>query len=149
VPILNYTTKIRSDRSVNEIQKILGNGGARRVSTDYEGGRIVAVTFSLDVGGNEIHFRLPSNPDGVLRAMQKQRVPRTYLTTEHAESVAWRIVKDWIEAQIALVEAQQAQLAEVFLPYAVVNNSGQTMFEAFENRQRMLTAGDPTEGGEK
>jgi hypothetical protein len=143
--ILNYSTKIRPDRSVSEIQGLLGKRGARRVSVDYEQGRIAAVTFLLDVAGHEVFFRLPANREGVLATLKAQRVPRTYQTIEHADAVAWRIVKDWIEAQLALVEAQQAQLAEVFLPYAVVNASGQTMFQAFENRQRMLAAGDPEE----
>jgi len=141
MPILNYTTKIRPDRSVAEIQKILGQNGAHRVSLGYEGGRIASVEFSLQVNGHGVDFRLPSNPAGVLAAMQKQRVPRTYLTDDHAESVAWRIVKDWIEAQLALVEAQQAQMAEVFMPYAVVR--GQTMFQLFEKQAaKGLLTGD-------
>lgn len=131
MPILNYTTKIRPDRTVGEIQKLLGAKGARRVSIDYDAGRIAAVTFVLDVAGREIAFRLPSNPDGVRRALQKQRVANVYQTPEHAQSVAWRIVKDWIEAQLALVEAQQADMAEVFLPYAVVSKNT-TMYQQFQ-----------------
>jgi hypothetical protein len=54
-------------------------------------------------------------------------------------------VKDWVEAQLALVEAQQAQLAEVFLPYAVMRG-GQTAFQAFEaSASRLLAAGSPDE----
>jgi hypothetical protein len=130
MPILNYTTKIRPDRTTAEIQRMLGARGARRVTSDYRDGRIAAISFSLVVGEHEVDFRLPSNPDGVLRALKAQRVPRNYQNIEHAESVSWRIVKDWIEAQLALVEAQQAQMAEVFMPYAVVR--GRTMFQLFE-----------------
>lgn len=132
MPILNYTTKIRPDRSVAEIQNLLASSGARRVMIDYEGGKIAAVLFTLEVAGNHVDFRLPANPDGVLSALSKQRVASTYQTREHAEAVAWRIVKDWIEAQLALVEARQAQMAEVFLPYATVR--GRTMFQVFEQQ---------------
>lgn len=133
MPILNYTTKIRPDRTVSEIQNMLAAKGANRVSIDYEAGRISAVVFSLDVTGHPVDFRLPAKPEGVLAALKKQRVASTYQTKEHAESVAWRIVKDWISAQLALVEAEQAAMAEVFLPYAVVN--GQTVFKMFEAQQ--------------
>lgn len=142
MPILNYTTKIRPDHSVNEIQKILGEGGAQRVSVDYAAGKITAVMFALDVSGTLIHFRLPANPDGVLAVLKRQRVSSTYQTRDHAEAVAWRIVKDWVEAQLALVAAQQAQLAEVFLPYAMVNST-ETAFTAFQRQAaRGLITGD-------
>lgn len=140
-PILNYTTKIRPDRSVAEIQKVLSMHGARRVSVDYEAGRISAVSFSLTVGAAEIGYRLPSNPLGVQAALKKQRVPRMYQTIEHAEAVSWRIVKDWIEAQLALVQAEQATMAEVFLGYAVVRG-GKTMYQLFEAHTSRLIEGD-------
>jgi len=31
-----------------------------------------------------------------------------YRTREHAARVAWRICKDWIEAQLAIVDAEMA-----------------------------------------
>jgi hypothetical protein len=126
VPILNYTTKIRPDRTVAEIQNILAAKGARRIAIDYADGKISAVVFSLDIAGKSAEFRLPARPDGVLAALRKQRVPSTYQTREHAESVAWRIVKDWVSAQLALVEAQQAEMAEVFLPYVIVRKPTDT-----------------------
>jgi len=51
-----------------------------------------------------------------------------------ARRIAWRFIKDWVAAQMALIEAQQATLAQVFLPYAVVAGGGamvQTMYDRF------------------
>ena len=60
---------------------------------------------------------------------------------EQARRVAWRILKDWVAAQLAIVEAEQAQMAEVFLPYAVESQTGQTMFQLFlEQHARELPA---------
>lgn len=42
--------------------------------------------------------------------------------------VSWRIVKDWVEAQMAIVEAQLAEVGEVFLPYAVTKK-GNTLYK--------------------
>lgn len=152
--IKNYTTQVNMHRTVAEIQGVLGAKGAKFVSVEYsDGGDPVAVKFGLVVNGNPIPFRLPCNVAGVFRALQKsRRQPKWQQTTaqersdrEKAPHVAWRIVKDWVEAQMALVEAEQAQLAEVFLPYTVDTN-GKTMFEWFvESRCPALPAGSEPE----
>jgi hypothetical protein len=131
--ILNYTTKVPVDKTVAEIQKTLGSKGARSITTDYDAqGRTVAITFMLHLREQQISFRLPVNPEGVFDALYNQKgVEKKYKTREHARLVAWRILKDWIEAQLAIVEANQAKMVEVFLPYAL-DNKGLTFFQAFE-----------------
>lgn len=138
MPILNYTTKIASDKTVAEIQRLLGAKGADAIMTDYADGRASAITFRMNVSGQPISFRLPCNVKGVHAALWKQRVKCDLL---QAERVAWRIVKDWIAAQVALVEAGQAQMSEVFMPYAVMRG-GETMFQRFEAqaKQGLLNA---------
>ena len=74
------------------------------------------------------------------------KVQRKLKTEEQARRVAWRITKDWVEAQMAIVEAQLASLPEVFLPYAVTN-TGQTLFEVTKDSgMRMLLGGQSKEG---
>lgn len=139
--ILNYTTSVNSAKTVAQIQSILGTKGATHVSVDYRDGTAIAVTFGLNVAETIVNFRLPCNVDGVSAAVKKQK-PGSSLWRDRAqcERIAWRIVKDWVEAQLALVEANQAEIAEVFLPYAI-NGSGQTFFQAFKGKQLALTAG--------
>jgi hypothetical protein len=50
-----------------------------------------------------------------------------------AERVAWRIIKDWVETQMAILESQMVQMEEIFLPY-MVNRQGQTFFEAYQKK---------------
>ncbi len=58
-----------------------------------------------------------------------------------AVRTAWRIVKDWVEAQMALVETKMASTTEVFLPYAI-GRDGKTMFQkVVENPQFLLGDG--------
>ena len=47
---------------------------------------------------------------------------------EQALRVAWRITKDWIEAQMAIVETHMVTMPQVFLPYVVTDNQ-QTVYE--------------------
>jgi hypothetical protein len=61
--------------------------------------------------------------------MERDRnVPRSKCTEAQAKRVAWRIVKDWVAAQMAIVDAQLADVAEVFLPYAITR-TGLTVYQ--------------------
>ena len=143
--ILNYTTSILPDATIAEISRILARAGARTISVDYDAdGNPVSVAFAVEITGRWINFRLPSNHTGVLAALVKDAsIPRKFKTEFQARRVAWRITKDWCAAQIAIIEAHQAELAEVFLPYAIMGN-GQTLFQQFKTDRLML--GD---GGER
>ncbi len=139
--ILNYTTQIAAQKTVGEILSILARHGAENVNIqygDFRGERApIACAFQVTIDGNPVGFRLPVRWQGVRRALNKHAQPR-YQNDEQALRVAWRIVKDWVEAQMALIEAQQAELAEIFLPYAIAPN-GQTMYEQFKARQLLLS----------
>ena len=110
MPIKNYTTKVPADQTVGEIQGILAAHGARKVMMDYgDDGRVLAVTFALDCGGMLRGFRLEAKSDGVMSVMARDR---TKCDADQAERIAWRNVKDWIAAQVALVETEQATMDE-------------------------------------
>ena len=60
-------------------------------------------------------------------------------TYEQACRVAWRIIKDWLEAQMALIQTQQADLAEIFLPYLTSGN--QSFYEYVRSNNFLLPEG--------
>lgn len=141
--ILNYTTSIDSEKSIMEIQKCLSKHGANKIVTDYFNGLPSSLTFCIDIKGNMIAFSLPANYTGVLKAMKEyKKVPRSKCTEEQAQKVAWRIVKDWVEAQMAIVQAQIADMAEVFLPYAITKN-GNTLYKEFQSNEMKLLTTNP------
>lgn len=127
--ILNYTTTIDHHRTVGEVQKKLASAGARAISIDYdESNEPIAMTFLIPIHSTMVNFRLPTRYEGVLkRLIDDPSVPKKFKSRSQAMRVSWRIVKDWIEAQLAFIEAGQAELAEVFLPYAVTN-TGKTLY---------------------
>ena len=59
---------------------------------------------------------------------------------EQAERVAWRIVKDWVEAQMAILESEMVQMDEIFLPY-MIGSTGKTLFEAYKSNQLAIGEG--------
>jgi hypothetical protein len=144
--IKNYTTQIDEHKTVAEIQSLLARKGASNIQIQYENFRPQAIAFTIKVGEMFFPFRLPCNFPGVLNAMANQYkdnwTAREKLKDakfqERSRRVAWRIVKDWIDAQLAFVEAGNAQMAEVFFPYQI-NQEGQTAFQVFmEQQQRAL-----------
>lgn len=154
MPILNYTTEIAPEKTIGEITSLLVRKGARSINTEYrEDGSIQAVAFIMLVGGVPVRFVLPSNAEGVAGVMLKEKPfnPSYHgwgkedqykaKFAKQAERVSWRILKDWIEAQLALIESGQAELAQVFMPYATASN-GRTMYELFvESNQKQLSGG--------
>lgn len=139
MPILNYTTKIDSYKTIMEIQQVLSKAGAFKITIDNDVNRNpVGITFCIVCKNQPIAFALPCNFEGVKRAMSKnKKVPRSQCTDEQALRVGWRIVKDWTEAQLAIVEAELANVVEVFLPYAVTK-SGETMYQFVTNDKNQL-----------
>ena len=137
--ILNYTTKVDSSKTIVEITKSLVDHGARKIVSDYdENGTPTSVTFLLPINDNMVAYSLPANYSGVLKAMQNNKKVANHLCNkEQAVRVSWRILKDWIEAQLAIVEADLADMAEVFLPYAVTP-SGNTLYQEIKNNPKLL-----------
>jgi len=140
--ILNYTTQITVDKTLGEIAKILSSHGARRIVTDYdEQGNPSAVAFTIETAIGAREFRLPANIPGVWRTLTRQqqsgKVQPRFATKEQAARVGFRILKDWIEAQVAIIEAGMAPLDEIMLPYMLAP-SGRTVYEEFADSRLAL-----------
>ncbi|SEV88745.1 hypothetical protein SAMN05428988_0139 [Chitinophaga sp. YR573] len=137
--ILNYTTKIDAWKTVGEIQQIIVRHGATHFSITNQGSMPVAMVFTIDFKGTPLNFSLPCNYTGVLNSLQKnKKIPGTYKNEEQALRVGWRIVKDWVEAQLAMVEAQVASIQEVFMPYMVMPSTGKTLYQSFQDKGMKL-----------
>ena len=137
---LNYSTTVPVARTVGEVQDILARAGADAVGTRYENRRPVGVSFMLNTPAGVASFALPVNVDAVHKLLVAQwnagriRSGRINKTTaysqEHAERVAWRVAKDWLVAQLALIEAGMASLDQVMLPY-MITGEGRTLYDDY------------------
>lgn len=150
MPLLNYTTEIDTDKSINEIQKALSKVGAMKVMIDFDEGTISALSFALKVNDQILGFRLPCDWRPVYKALhgKKRPYPEYDKRSTHQKSewklqavrTAWRIVKDWVEAQCALIETHMVQTEQVFLPYMMVGPD-QTLYQKMADRQFLLGEG--------
>lgn len=139
MPLLNYTTSIAPQKTVMEIQAMLAKAGASAIMADYDiEGNIVALSFRLrNETGQDISFKLPTAWQPVLETLKRQNVSRSLQTPEQALRVAWRITKDWVAAQLAIIETRMVTTAQVFLPYAITKD-GQTVYEYIANNSGLL-----------
>jgi hypothetical protein len=141
VPLKDYTTKISASKTAAEVQAVLVEAGATHVAMQYRDGEPIAIAFMADTPFGPREFTLPADPEAVQRVLRKQRVQPSLQTLEHARRVAWRIVKDWIEAQLAIIQTEMVTIDQVMLPYMKIH-SGRTVFEQYrENQQLLIGAG--------
>lgn len=133
------TTRIEASQTVGEIQRLLGEYGASAVRTDYEHGEVVAVSFTVNLNGDHIPFRLPCRWEAIKLIFESRKKRRSRRgrpagdLTAQAKRVSWRQILRWVEAQLALTETKMAKLHEVFMPYLLVDK-GQTIFEKMESQ---------------
>lgn len=140
MPIANYTSEVSAVRSAGEIVEMLVRTGARGVVQEYdETGRMSSMGFTIVRSGTTMAFSLPVRSDAVRQVLIKQKVQSKYQTAEHADRVAWRILRDWIRAQMAIIETEMVSIEQVMLPY-MRTDDGSTVFERFETT-RALPAG--------
>lgn len=126
--LVNYTSEVPAARSIMEIEELLFKAGATNISKSATGGMVEAIIFALPVGPEYQVFRLPINVGAVQRVLRetKSHHPKD---KHQAERVAWRILKDWVQIQVAMIQLEQAQALEVFLPY--LWNGKQTFFQSW------------------
>jgi len=143
--LLNYSTTVPAHRTAQQIQNVLVKHGAKSILSEYgDDGALTALAFQVETRCGLVTIRLPVAPEPVLQVLEKQwergQVPRRYVNQEQAVKVAWRIVKDWVEAQMAILETEMVRMEQIFLPY-VVTPGGQTVFEVIEQKQFRIGEG--------
>ena len=144
--LLDYTTKVPVSKTVAQVQAQLVEHGARAVMMEYDdNGKIKAMTFEVKTPKGQLPIRLPVDAGATFKVLQRQadngEIPRKYANKEHAYRVAWRIVKDWVEAQMSLLETEMVRMEEIFLPY-VVTESSRTVYEILAGKGFLLGSGE-------
>jgi hypothetical protein len=144
--IKNYTSSVPANRSVLHIEDCLAAHGAQSVIKQYdENKNLSSVSFFMQIKGKLIPFRLPARIDQVEKVLRSnvKRPRRGTLDKikEQALRTAWKIISDWVDSQMALVELQQAELAEIFMPYMWSERLGQSFYQiAVEKGFNLLEA---------
>jgi hypothetical protein len=148
--IINYTTTIDVYKTIGEIQGILVDNGAQKIMFDYDDRQPVAIKFLISTpSADNLIVNLPARPKAVqriLEQMKKEKGSRMQVKPNYEQAcrVAWRIIKDWLESQMSLIQTEQAEMAEIFLPY--LSSGNQSFYEYVRANNFLLPEGSGDNG---
>lgn len=147
VNIKNYTSTVPALTSMSRIEMYLVNAGASDISKKYDENKTcISLTFRMIVNNIPVFFQLEAKVQAcfkVLYAEVKRPQPTTKQTIlQQAERTAWKIISDWVEIQISMVQLEQADLIQVFLPYVYNPATEKTFYNQIkDNNFKQLTNG--------
>lgn len=117
----NYTSEVPAITSMGRIEKKLVEAGATDISKKYENGVCIAVRFRMLVNMKPLFFELPAKVDACFKVLwgeiSRPKADTKERTMQQAERTAWKIISDWVDIQISMVQLEQAELMQVFLPF--------------------------------
>lgn len=135
--IKNYTSTVPMINSIQRIEHRLAQAGASHIAKTYSDGKPIGMVFQIVDDGIPRTFKLPAKTERVFDWLKLQRKkPPTKAQMEQlkaqADRTGWKILSDWIDIQISLIELKQADVREVFLPYMYDPTSDATLFERLD-----------------
>lgn len=135
----NYTSNVPVSQTLHRIEQVLIRCGVSGITKEFgTTGQITALRFHIQPSDNmpETTIRLPADVEKALQALWMNYVDGDKLTEDgkairwnnrktkrrddfrdQAERTAWRIMQDWVEVQMSMIQMNQAEYREVFLPY--------------------------------
>lgn len=119
----NYTSSVPVETTIARIEKALCAAKVRNVIKDYDENGVVALYFTLQnpAADSLVPVRLPANIESVMKVLrEKMKRPRPETLRrlwQQANRTAWKLMQDWVEVQLSLIELQQVEALQVFLPY--------------------------------
>lgn len=146
----NYTSNVPVSQTIYRIEQVLIKCGVSGIMKEYgsKEGDVVAVTFKIQTGDTPaLTIRLPVNVDQAHTALWLNYVDGDKLSPDgnsiawgsgnkrktkasfkdQADRTAWKIIQDWVEVQMSMIQLNQADFREVFLPY--VWDGRQTVYQ--------------------
>ena len=123
----NYTSEVPVSVTVARIEGKLAAAGIQNIMKDYAATEVVALYFTLPspkLQGSSIPVRLPVDVRAMAAVLKsgytekyKWNKERTDRLMAQARRTAWKLMQDWVEVQLSLIELGQAEQLQVFLPY--------------------------------
>lgn len=138
--IKNYTSSVPIERTIATIEAELIKIGVSHIEKSYMDGVPKSIIFSITLE-QKISFQIPANANAAYDALKTipeyRKKPKAWLQAQAART-AWRIVLNWVEVQVAMVQLNQADAMQVFLPYVFNSATGQTFYERISSNNFKL-----------
>ena len=130
----NYTSQTSASSSISWIENKLTRSGAKQILKMYDiDGRVQGLAFIIPINGVGMSFKLPAQVDACEKTLKSEvRRPRADTfkrIKKQAERTAWKIVADWLDAQMAMIELSQVEFLQVFMPYLYSHAQEKTFYQ--------------------
>jgi hypothetical protein len=164
----NYTSEVPISRTIARIEEALISCKVSGITKEYDPrGAMTALRFHIKLeDGRELDIRLPADVEGAQEAMWRDYVGADKVSEDgqrlawyhsrkkkkradfrqQAERTAWRLMQDWVEVQLSMIQLKQADTAEVFMAY--VWDGRQTFYQAIKNNGYRALLADKSEDPE-
>lgn len=147
----NYTSDVPVNETIRKIENVLVRCGVSGIMKEYAGtsGEIVAITFRIETATGPLTIRLPADKRKATEALfmdyaegeklsddgnhvryNARKKKRRIDFAEQGARTAWKIMQDWTEVQMSLIQLGQADTLQVFLPY--VYDGKRTYWQAIQ-----------------
>lgn len=148
----NYTSEVPVSQTIYRIEQVLIKCGVSGITKEYGlNQQVVALHFHIKIEESKptVTIRLPADKDAAHQALWLDYVDGEKLSpdgqtlawnnrkrkskkdfAEQAERTAWKLVQDWVEVQLSMIQMRQADFIQVFLPY--VWNGRETYYQALK-----------------
>jgi len=155
--IKNFSTQIAVEKTIGEIEKMLSKHGATDILKQYDDkGRPRSLAFRINTASGSMPICLPVRIENVQNVFafqaHEKKLQKKYWKGEWAEEQAfrtgWRTIKDWLDAQLSLIQIEMVKIEEIFLPYVNVGPD-RTLFQALEEQgfENLKMLGDGKKDG--
>jgi hypothetical protein len=134
----NYTSDAPVSQTISRIEHVLIKCGVSGITKDYApNGAVIAISFKIPSATGDAIVRIPVNEQQAIDALwldyvdgEQMNKEGTMVTAwgsrkkkrksdfvEQGRRTAWKIMQDWVEVQMSMIQMKQADTLEVFLPY--------------------------------
>jgi hypothetical protein len=138
--IKNYTSSVPASTSMARIEEMLVAAGARDIHKSYDSsGSCDAMIFVMAIINlaQPLYFKLPAKVEQCNNALweaykktvKKPSEAMRQTIKAQAGRTAWKLMHDWVELQLSLIQLEQIEPMEAFLPYVYNRETRQTFFE--------------------
>jgi hypothetical protein len=143
------TTTVPATTSLSEVSAVLVKAGAVSIETTYADGKPSGLRWSMKLYNNLVWFELPVKTEPVYKLFLKRNSGRRIRPNADrirvmAERVAWRQLLTWVKVQMAMVELDQVEFAQIFLPYVQNPTTGASVWDMFKE-QKFKALAAPTQ----
>ena len=137
-------TDVPVSRSIAEIERMLGAFGALKIVKDLDGaGQPIGLGFMVDTDHGKMPVKMPAEIQKVRQVLRDHvrdkllpgRFDKDPWAKDQAARIAWRVLHDWLYAQLTLIKVEMTKPEQIFLPYVYSEQLNKTVFDIFEERK--------------